>query len=117
MGETSVMVQIDRRTFLKGAAASAGATALGGPFAGFASGALAASSKPASRSLRPTPDERDGAVRLWLPTGFSYRSFHDTEAPVILDDGTLLPGRHDGMGAFLGPNGNVILVRNHELNN
>ncbi len=55
-------------------------------------------------------------VRLWLPAGFQYRSFHDTEFPVTLSDGTALPGRHDGMAAFPGPNGNVILVRNHEVN-
>ena len=60
---------------------------------------------------------QDATVRLWLPEDFQYRSFHDTEFPVILDDGTTLPGRHDGMGAFTGPNGNVFLVRNHELNN
>jgi secreted PhoX family phosphatase len=60
---------------------------------------------------------RDGQVRLWLPEGFQYRSFHDTEFPVTLDDGTSpLPGRHDGMAAFAGPNGNVLLVRNHEVN-
>jgi secreted PhoX family phosphatase len=111
------MTQIDRRTFLRGAVASAGAAAMGGPFAGFASDALAATSRPSFRGLRAVPDERDGAVRLWLPEGFSYQSFHDTEQPVILDDGTTLPGRHDGMGAFAGPGGNVILVRNHELNN
>ena len=36
---------------------------------------------------------------------------------ITLDDGTRLPGRHDGMGAFEGPDGNVLLVRNHEVNN
>ena len=55
-------------------------------------------------------------MRLWLPPGFKYRSFHDTEQPVTLDDGTALPGRHDGMAAFRGPRGNYILVRNHEVN-
>ena len=34
----------------------------------------------------------------------------------MLDDGTNLPGRHDGMGAFDGPGGTVTLVRNHEVN-
>ncbi|MDQ3030355.1 MAG: PhoX family protein, partial [Actinomycetota bacterium] len=63
------------------------------------------------------PDERDGVVRLHLPRGFHYRSFHDTEFPVTLDDGTLLPGRHDGMGSFAGPRNSVVLVRNHEVNN
>jgi secreted PhoX family phosphatase len=56
-------------------------------------------------------------VRLHLPEGFAYRSFHDTEQPITLDDGTLLPGRHDGMGAFAGPGGLVTLIRNHEVNN
>ena len=32
--------------------------------------------------LGPIPDLRDGVVRLWLPAGFQYRSFHDTELPV-----------------------------------
>ena len=36
---------------------------------------------------------------------------------MTLTDGTALPGRHDGMGAFHGPRHSVILVRNHEVNN
>jgi secreted PhoX family phosphatase len=108
---------IDRRTFLRRAAAAAGVVALGGPFQGFVQLAAAASSRPSFRNLVAIPDLRDGQVRLWLPDGFQYRSFHDTEFPVVLDDGTNLPGRHDGMGAFQGPDGNVILIRNHEINN
>jgi secreted PhoX family phosphatase len=110
------MRAIDRRTFLRGAAATAGVAALGGPFQGFVQLAAAVGSAPSFRSLRPIPDLRDGMVRLWLPEGFRYRSFHDTEFTVILDDGTVLPGRHDGMGAFDGPDGNVVLIRNHEIN-
>jgi secreted PhoX family phosphatase len=111
------MGPIDRRSFLRGAAATAGAAALGGPFSGFVADTFAASSRPSFRQLRQDiPDLRDGKVRLWLPEGFSYRSFHDTEVPVVLDDGTNLPGRHDGMGAFAGPDGNVTLIRNHEVN-
>jgi len=112
------MATITRRTFLRAAAAAgAGAAVFGGPFAGFASRALAVGAKPSFRHLRPVADLRDGRNRLWLPDGFSYRSFHDTSSPVVLDDGTALPGRHDGMAAFPGPDGNVILVRNHEVNN
>ncbi len=57
-------------------------------------------------------------VRLWLPEGFSYRSFHDTTDPTdqVLSDGTRIPGRHDGMGAFSGPGSNTVLIRNHEIN-
>jgi secreted PhoX family phosphatase len=108
------MVALDRRTVLKGAAA-AGIAAWAGPFSGFVAGPVQAS--PAPQPLGPVNDLRDGIVRLWLPPGFSYRSFHDTEQPVTLDDGTPLPGRHDGMAAFRSRRGNVILVRNHEINN
>jgi secreted PhoX family phosphatase len=113
------MPQLGRRAFLKGSAVTVGAAALsGGPFQGFVTRiAMAAGSPPTFRDLRPISDLRDGAVRLWLPKDFSYRSFHDTEFTVTLDDGTTLPGRHDGMAAFPGSNGNVILVRNHEINN
>ncbi len=111
------MGQIHRRRFLQGAAVAVGAAALGGPFQGFTALGAGAGATPAFRRLRAIPDLRDGQVRLWLPDGFAYRSFHDTEFPVVLDDGTNLPGRHDGMGAFPAENGNVILVRNHEVNN
>ncbi len=106
---------LERRTLLKTGAAGA---LLGGPFAGFAALPAQAASKRSSRAagLFPVKDKRDGKVRLHLPRGFNYRSFHDTESPVTLDDGTKLPGYHDGMGAFRGPDDTVLLVRNHEVN-
>ena len=104
---------VDRRTILKTSAAVAAA----GPFAGLIAAPASARKPPNAAALVPIPDARDGKVRLHLPQGFSYRSFHDTEATVTLNDGTVLPGRHDGMGAFKGPGGTVILVRNHEVNN
>jgi secreted PhoX family phosphatase len=110
---------VERRTVLKGGAVAAAAFA-GGPFEGLTVAQAASAPGRHNVELLPTPDKRDGIVRLHLPAGFSYRSFHDTEdpaAPVILDDGTTLPGRHDGMGAFRGRHGNVILVRNHEVTN
>jgi hypothetical protein len=117
MAGSQGQIRIDRRRFIAGSAAAvAGGTALAGPFAGYLAGPAGAGSQP-SPVLGPVPDERDGIVRLWLPDGFRYRSFHDTEQTVILDDGTVLPGRHDGMAAFRGRDGNVVLVRNHEVNN
>ncbi len=115
-------MSIQRRTVLKGGAVAAGGAVLGGPFQGLVAAPASALGAPALgapafRGLRPVPDERDGKVRLHVPAGFRYRSFHDTEAPVTLDDGTALPGRHDGMAAFPGRRrGNVTLVRNHEVN-
>ena len=111
-------MSIERRALLKSGAAGA---LLGGPFAGFAAMPAHARTSPKrsprSAALVPIKDERDGKVRLFLPKGFHYRSFHDTGSPVVLDDGTKLPGRHDGMGAFRGEDHTVVLVRNHEVNN
>lgn len=95
----------------------AAATAVAGPFTGLVAAPAQARRSPQAAALVPRPDRRDGVVRLHLPRGFHYRSFHDTEQPVVLDDGTVLPGRHDGMAAFAGPRGSVLLVRNHEVNN
>ncbi|WP_256874511.1 alkaline phosphatase PhoX [Nostoc sp. C057] len=50
---------------------------------------------------------------LDLPSGFTYRRLSETGQ--TMNDGYLVPGGHDGMGAFAGSNGNTILIRNHEL--
>lgn len=52
---------------------------------------------------------------LQLPTGFNYTAFSITGQ--TMTDGKPVPGNHDGMAAFAGPNRTTILVRNHELNN
>ena len=112
------MAEVGRRAFLRGAAAAAGGVLVGGPLQTLvASVAGAAPPHDRFRALAPVADLRDGVVRLHLPSGFQYRSFHDTDGPpVVLSDGTVLPGRHDGMGAFPADDGNVWLVRNHEVN-
>jgi len=48
-----------------------------------------------------------------LPEGFSYSVVSRTGD--TMDDGLRVPGAPDGMAAFAGPDGRVILVRNHEL--
>ena len=106
-------MSVDRRTVLR----STAAVAAGGPFAGLVAAPASARKPPRAADLFPVRDKRDGEVRLHLPRGFNYRSFHDTTARVTLTDGTVLPGRHDGMGAFDGPRQSVLLVRNHEINN
>lgn len=49
---------------------------------------------------------------ILLPKGFSYTTF--SPAGAEMDDGLMVPGMHDGMGAFAGPDGRTLLVRNHE---
>lgn len=48
-----------------------------------------------------------------LPEGFSYRVI--SRRGVKMSDGFVVPGLPDGMAAFPGRDGRVILVRNHEL--
>lgn len=121
------MTDLDRRSFLRGsAAAGAGAAVLGGPFAGFLAGPAVAGEgrdghDPLQNALQDVLDLRDGQLRLALPAGFQYRSFQPSRrgptTSLVLDDGSLLPGRHDGMAAFPGPGKNLVtLVRNHEEN-
>ncbi len=50
---------------------------------------------------------------LDLPAGFSYQII--SRAGDAMDDGLRVPGRADGMATFAGPDGNAIIVRNHEL--
>jgi secreted PhoX family phosphatase len=120
------MTSIPRRSFMKAAAATTGGVLMSGSLQALLAGTAAARPPDDFFTLNPVPDLRpnnptlntDFRVRLHLPRGFQYRSFHDTDGPaVILGDGTVLPGRHDGMAAFPAADGNVWLVRNHELNN
>ena len=60
-----------------------------------------------------TPTSDEGKI-LALPPGFTYTQISSRGEK--MDDGLHVPGQHDGMGAFPGPDGKVILVRNHELN-
>uniref|UniRef100_B8HP91 Phosphatase n=1 Tax=Cyanothece sp. (strain PCC 7425 / ATCC 29141) TaxID=395961 RepID=B8HP91_CYAP4 len=50
---------------------------------------------------------------LDLPAGFQYRIF--SRVGDRMSDGYPVPGKHDGMAAFAGPNNTTILIRNHEL--
>ncbi|MCP5092540.1 MAG: DUF839 domain-containing protein, partial [Gammaproteobacteria bacterium] len=51
---------------------------------------------------------------LDLPDGFSYRIVSRTGD--LMSDGLRVPGAHDGMAAFDGGDGRVILITNHEMN-
>ncbi len=109
------MTQITRRSLLQGGTYAA-VFAFAGPFQGYVAHAHRGFPRIAGYgSLTAVPDLRDGVVRLDLPPGFQYRTFH--HAGDFIQDGVEVPGRHDGMGAFVGPAGRTHLVRNHEINN
>ena len=113
------MSTVDRRSFLKTAAAGSGALALAGPLQAFAARAAGAAPQdggrgggPVLRSDRPRRRHTTGLELLALPAGFEYWSFGDVGTP--MSDGLATPPAHDGMAAF--PWGRKIrLVRNHEV--
>jgi uncharacterized protein len=105
----------NRRQFFARSAAVAGAGTLGGGVfdALVARSAYAADPRGQGRAsaygpLRPAGDD------LALPPGFQYRVISDEGDP--MDDGFPTPKAMDGMAAFPLPNGNVLLIRNHEDN-
>lgn len=104
-----------RRVFLKRSATTLGATALGATFGAYLSAEQSNSSGNASQgygSLRPVKDEATGLELLWLPEGFTYRSYGWTGD--ALDDGTPTPSSHDGMAVVKESGGQVLICRNHE---
>jgi secreted PhoX family phosphatase len=115
---------VDRRGFLRGAAALSGGaivapTFLRGLSARFAHAAETGTPLPKAGkgeggygALFPTADLNDGVERLALPLGFSYVTFGIGGA--TMSDGNITPLSHDGMAAFRLPNGNIRLIRNHE---
>lgn len=74
---------------------------------------LAAHPTPAQAAagFGPLLDDPKGLLRL--PRDFRYTTFSRTGE--TMSDGFLVPGKHDGMATFPGPDGRTILIRNHEL--
>lgn len=98
---------LKRRTFIMGTCATASMLALRKVLSVPLATADTTFRSPLGE-LQPDPDRL-----LDLPPGFSYRVISRTGEE--MDDGLLVPGMHDGMAAFAGKKGRVILVCNHEL--
>lgn len=99
-----------RRQFMKSAAAVT--LGFGGLHSLFVRNALATPHADAIGlgfgPLRPDPN------RIFdLPEDFSYKVI--SRIGQTMSDGLLVPGLPDAMGAFEGPDGKTIIVRNHEL--
>ncbi len=91
---------INRRRFLQSIVAAAATPA---------AGCAAAHAKLAfGAPLQPDPNQI-----IDLPDGFTYNIVSRRGDPMA--DGLVMPGAHDGMAAFDGDGGRVILVRNHEV--
>ena len=65
----------------------------------------------AAKRFGPLVVDPEGIIDL--PDGFSYRVL--SRQGDMMADGFRVPGKPDGMAAFAGPDGKLVLVRNHEL--
>lgn len=99
---------MNRRSFLTRAAAAGGLT-LVSPL--HALGLRAAQGQAPRRAAGYGPLAPRG-TELALPPGFHYQVISRQGLP--MHDGQPTPGCFDGMGAFPGPGGTTILIRNHE---
>ena len=102
-------MQIRRRSFLKKGGALATAFL---SLRGLVEQANATGKSP-SEGSGYGPLVTDPRRVLDLPAGFTYKII--SARGESMDDGFVVPGQHDGMGAFEGAGGRVVLVRNHEL--
>ncbi len=101
----------DRRRFLGATATAFAALAASGCMsrdAGSSARSPAGGGLAVYGALQPDP-----AGFLDLPEGFSYRVL--SRLGDAMDDGGTVPDRADGMGCFDLGNGEIALVRNHEL--
>ena len=114
------MAKLRRRTLLK----TGGAVALASLAAGTGPARHAAADDRPNKNPERSPATLAGALKiepllpdkagiLDLPKGFSYRIVQ--RAGERMSDGYRVPGRPDAMGCFPGPNGSLILMRNHEV--
>lgn len=101
-------MSFSRRHFLK----QASAATLG--FAGLQSFLVdGAAGRPIPRDVGFGPLQDDPQEVLDLPQGFTYRIV--SRAGDEMTDGFRVPAEPDGMAAFPGPNGQTLLLRNHEI--
>ena len=103
---------MNRRSFLKSAAAAAAAVPFRALVARADAGAASSLRIDGYGPLVDALDETTGLPLLKLPEGFRYVSFG--WAGDALPGGDATPGKHDGMAAFAAGPGRVRLVRNHE---
>jgi secreted PhoX family phosphatase len=106
---------MNRRRFLQTLATGSGALAapLDALAARLRSAGLKSSIELEYEPLAPVEDETTGLPLLRLPRGFRYLSFGWRGDR--LATGAPTPVAHDGMAAFAGQDGRVLLVRNHEV--
>jgi secreted PhoX family phosphatase len=115
------MTKVNRRGFLLQAGALGGAAIFAPSLQGLATWN---SISPAAASVRRVgkgaggygdPTAIDAYGELLIPAGFSLAKLSQTRMPSRANPGFVVPQAFDGMAAFALPNGNIRLIRNHEI--
>lgn len=102
------MATMDRKNFLRRGAVAGGGLAALGPLSAYYARTAEGAPAPASLGYGPLVNKGD----LWLPAAFEYQVI--SRQGKLMSDGQPTPGIFDGMGAYPGPAGTTILIRNHE---
>ena len=115
-------MSLRRRDFLRRAAALGGSALFAPSLAGLstwsrADAALVSALRPRNNGGYGELVQSVDCPELWIPRGFRAVRVSRTGEPSRSGDGFVVPNAVDGMGAFALPNGDVRLVRNHEMVN
>jgi len=108
-------IDVTRRNFVQGSAVLGAGLAIGGPISAYAANSKQGGKRRKALGfgpLTPTPEKDSGLAYLALPKGFEYRLINRSGDPMTKGGPT--PGIFDGMGAYAGPKGTTVLIRNHE---
>jgi uncharacterized protein len=108
-------LDMTRRRFVEGSAAVGGGLAIAGPLSALAAQTAEGRRRPHAPGygeLQPAKEIDSGIDYLALPPGFRYRLISRAGDP--MSDGKPTPGIFDGMAAYKGRGGDVVLIRNHE---
>jgi secreted PhoX family phosphatase len=108
-------IDVTRRNFVQGSAVLGAGLAIGGPISAYAANSKQGGKRRKALGfgpLAPTPEKDSGLAYLALPKGFEYRLINRSGDPMTKGGPT--PGIFDGMGAYAGPKGTTVLIRNHE---
>jgi secreted PhoX family phosphatase len=113
-------MSLDRRLFLQRVAAISG----GALFAPSLSGLTSWSDAALAARLRPRHNggfgelvQSEDCPELWIPRDFRVVRLSQSLHASAADPSFMVPNAMDGMAAFGLPNGNVRLIRNHEMAN
>jgi uncharacterized protein len=102
------METLDRRTLLRRGLATGGGLAALGPLAALGAQVAHGKTPPRTPGYGPLVDKGD----LWLPEAFDYTVIQ--RQGELMSDGNIVPGIFDGMAAYRGKRGSIVLIRNHE---